>query len=156
MTIETSEGIPRQQGATSAGTGKSAGTGAPVQPVRKVFALLKADGRYSTKNRFPAFTGEMPNGDQYYGFPAENDELKIANTMVTANTGSEERKPFAAAASDGVRKHFLSCVMYCWYRRLFTWGGIPMIIRRTRILLSMAAARHENTLVITGPQRTWF
>lgn len=45
----------------------------PVQPVRKVFAWYQADGRYSVKNKFPAFTGELPNGDQYYGFPAEND-----------------------------------------------------------------------------------
>ena len=37
----------------------------------------RADGRYSSKNHFPAFTGELPNGDQYYGFPAEDNELKI-------------------------------------------------------------------------------
>ncbi|WP_250909187.1 alanine--tRNA ligase-related protein, partial [Escherichia coli] len=36
----------------------------PVQPVRKVFAWYQADGRYSVKNKFPAFTGELPNGDQ--------------------------------------------------------------------------------------------
>ncbi|STT85773.1 N-methyl-L-tryptophan oxidase [Klebsiella pneumoniae] len=49
----------------------------PIQPVRKVFAWYQADGRYSSKNHFPAFTGELPNGDQYYGFPAEDNELKI-------------------------------------------------------------------------------
>lgn len=49
----------------------------PIQPVRKVFAWYRADGRYSSKNHFPAFTGELPNGDQYYGFPAEDNELKI-------------------------------------------------------------------------------
>ena len=47
----------------------------PIQPVRKVFAWYQADGRYSSKNHFPAFTGELPNGDQYYGFPAEDNEL---------------------------------------------------------------------------------
>ncbi|MCS5961193.1 hypothetical protein LNP74_24620 [Klebsiella pneumoniae subsp. pneumoniae] len=35
----------------------------------KVFAWYQADGRYSSRNHFPAFTGELPNGDQYYGFP---------------------------------------------------------------------------------------
>lgn len=49
----------------------------PVQPVRKIFAWFQADGRYSSKNNFPAFTGELANGDQFYGFPAEDNELKI-------------------------------------------------------------------------------
>ena len=41
----------------------------PVQPIRKIFAWFQADGSYISKNNFPAFTGELPNGDQYYGFP---------------------------------------------------------------------------------------
>lgn len=49
----------------------------PVQPVRKIFAWFQADGRYSSKNHFPAFTGELPDGDQFYGFPAQDNELKI-------------------------------------------------------------------------------
>lgn len=74
----------------------------PVQPVRKIFAWFQADGRYSTKNNFPAFTGELPNGDQYYGFPAEDNELKIGKhnggQLISA---PEERVPFGAVATDG-------------------------------------------------------
>ncbi|EHH3807542.1 N-methyl-L-tryptophan oxidase, partial [Salmonella enterica subsp. enterica serovar Enteritidis] len=61
VTIETSEGSYHASKALiSAGTWvKALVPELPVQPVRKVFAWFKADGRYSTKNRFPAFTGEM-------------------------------------------------------------------------------------------------
>jgi N-methyl-L-tryptophan oxidase len=45
--------------------------------VRKVFSWFQSDGRYSSQNKFPAFTGELPNGDQFYGFPSEKDALKI-------------------------------------------------------------------------------
>ncbi|MDR8470375.1 N-methyl-L-tryptophan oxidase, partial [Acinetobacter baumannii] len=65
-------------------------------------AWYQADGRYSSKNHFPAFTGELPNGDQYYGFPAEDNELKIGKH----NGGQpismpQERVAFGAVASDG-------------------------------------------------------
>jgi N-methyl-L-tryptophan oxidase len=74
----------------------------PIQPVRKVFAWFQADGRYSSKNNFPAFTGELPNGDQYYGFPAEDNELKIGkHNGGQLISSEEERKPFAAVATDG-------------------------------------------------------
>ncbi len=74
----------------------------PIQPVRKVFARYRADGRYSSKNHFPAFTGELPNGDQYYGFPAEDNELKIGkhNGGQPIST-PQERVAFGAVASDG-------------------------------------------------------
>lgn len=52
----------------------------PVQPVRKVFSWFQADGRYSSQNKFPAFTGELPNGDQFYGFPSEKTRSRLANT----------------------------------------------------------------------------
>ncbi len=62
----------------------------------------QADGRYSSKNHFPAFTGELPNGDQYYGFPAEDNELKIGkhNGGQPIST-PQERVAFGAVASDG-------------------------------------------------------
>ncbi len=77
-------------------------SGPPIQPVRKVFAWYQADGRYSSKNHFPAFTGELPNGDQYYGFPAEDNELKIGkhNGGQPIST-PQERVAFGAVASDG-------------------------------------------------------
>ncbi|MEA0983627.1 FAD-dependent oxidoreductase, partial [Salmonella enterica] len=74
VTIETSEASYHASKALiSAGTWfKALGPELPVQPVRKVFAWFKADGRSSTKNPFPALTVELPNGDHYYGLPAEN------------------------------------------------------------------------------------
>lgn len=74
----------------------------PVQPVRKIFAWFQADGRYSSKNNFPAFTGELANGDQFYGFPAEDNELKIGkhNGGQLIST-PEERKPFGSVVTDG-------------------------------------------------------
>lgn len=82
--------------------GSPACFGPPIQPVRKVFAWYQADGRYSSKNHFPAFTGELPNGDQYYGFPAEDNELKIGkhNGGQPIST-PQERVAFGAVASDG-------------------------------------------------------
>ncbi len=74
----------------------------PVQPVRKVFAWFQADGRYSSKNNFPAFTGELPNGDHFYGFPAEDNELKIGkHNGGQPISAPEERKPFGSVATDG-------------------------------------------------------
>ena len=74
----------------------------PIQPVRKIFAWFQADGRYSRKNNFPAFTGELPNGDQFYGFPAEDNELKIGkHNGGQPIAAPEERTPFGAVATDG-------------------------------------------------------
>jgi len=74
----------------------------PVTPVRKVFAWHQADGRYSENNKFPAFTVETPDGNQFYGFPAENNAIKIGKH----NGGQpidapEQRKAFGAVAEDG-------------------------------------------------------
>ncbi len=52
----------------------------PIQPVRKVFSWFQSDGRYSSQNKFPAFTGELPNGDQFYGFPRKKTRSRLANT----------------------------------------------------------------------------
>lgn len=105
--------------------------GLPVTPVRKVFAWYQADGRYSTNNHFPAFAGEMANGDQYYGFPAENNELKIGKhnggQLINA---AEERKPFGAVATDGaeafpfLRQH-LPGIGGCLYGASCTYDNSP-------------------------------
>lgn len=110
----------------------------PVQPVRKVFAWYQADGRYSVKNKFPAFTGELPNGDQYYGFPAENDALKIGkHNGGQVIHSADERVPFAEVVSDG-SEAFRSCAMYCRVSvAACTALPAPMIIRLTKILLSI-------------------
>ena len=104
VTIETSEGSWRgKKLLLTAGTWvKQLYPELPIQPVRKVFAWFQADGRYSRKNNFPAFTGELPNGDQFYGFPAVENELKIGkhNGGQPIST-PQERVAFGAVASDG-------------------------------------------------------
>ncbi|WP_413742635.1 N-methyl-L-tryptophan oxidase [Sodalis sp. RH15] len=74
----------------------------PITPVRKVFAWHQADGRFSEDNHFPAFTVETPDGGQYYGFPAINNELKVGKH----NGGQpidepEQRTPFGSHGTDG-------------------------------------------------------
>ncbi|MFU9135623.1 N-methyl-L-tryptophan oxidase [Erwinia tasmaniensis] len=74
----------------------------PVTPVRKVFAWHQADGRYSENNRFPAFTVETPDGGQFYGFPADNNAIKIGkHNGGQPITSPEQRKPFGSVAEDG-------------------------------------------------------
>lgn len=74
----------------------------PVTPVRKIFAWHQADTRFSESNHFPAFTMQMPNGDHYYGFPADNNALKVGkhNGGQVINS-PEQRKPFGALIEDG-------------------------------------------------------
>jgi Glycine/D-amino acid oxidases (deaminating) len=104
IAIETPEGrFEGKKLLLSAGTwAKQLYPELPVQAVRKVFAWFQADGRYSRKNNFPAFTGELPNGDQFYGFPAEDNELKIGKHNGGQLIDSpQERKPFGTVATDG-------------------------------------------------------
>jgi len=104
VTIETSEGSWQgKKLLLTAGTRvKQLYPEFPIQPVRKVFSWFQADGRYSQKNNFPAFTGELPNGDQFYGFPAVDDALKIGKHNGGQFINSpEERKAFGAVATDG-------------------------------------------------------
>jgi N-methyl-L-tryptophan oxidase len=104
VTIETSEGSWQgKKLLLTAGTWvKQLYPELPIQPVRKVFSWFQADGRYSQKNNFPAFTGELPNDDQFYGFPAVDDALKIGKHNGGQIINSpEERKAFGAVATDG-------------------------------------------------------
>lgn len=74
----------------------------PIAPVRKVFAWHQADGRYSENNRFPAFTVETPDGSHYYGFPAENNAIKIGKHDGGQSIASpQQRTPFGSEAEDG-------------------------------------------------------
>lgn len=74
----------------------------PISPLRKVFSWHQADGRYSESNRFPAFTVEALDGCHYYGFPADNEGLKIGkHDGGQPIEAPEQRKPFGAVASDG-------------------------------------------------------
>lgn len=123
----------------------------PIQPVRKVFAWFQADGRYSAKNNFPAFTGELPNGDQYYGFPAEDNELKIGKHnggQLISEPG--ERKPFGAVASDGSESfNFLRNVLPgiggCLHGASCTYDNTA-----DEDFIIDTLPGHDNTLLITG------
>lgn len=73
----------------------------PVKPVRHCFGWYKADDRYSEQNKFPGFVVVMPNEDMFYGFPANNNALKVGKH----NGGQpinhpDERKPFGGFPED--------------------------------------------------------
>ncbi len=123
----------------------------PLQPVRKIFAWHQADGRYSSKNHFPAFTGEMPNGDQFYGFPAENNELKIGRHNGGQTIRSpEERKAFGTVASDGSEsfsflRNILPGIGGCLYGAACTYDNSP-----DEDFIIDTLPGKPNTLLITG------
>lgn len=123
----------------------------PIQPVRKVFAWYQADGRYSRKNNFPAFTGELPNGDQYYGFPAEDNALKIGKHNGGHVIDSpEQRKPFGAVATDGSEafnflRNVLPGIGCCLHGAACTYDNSP-----DEDFIIDTLPGHDSTLVISG------
>ncbi|WAJ28481.1 N-methyl-L-tryptophan oxidase [Antarcticirhabdus aurantiaca] len=73
----------------------------PVTPVRKIFTWHETDGRYEAVSGFPGFVSELPSGNQFYGFPAEDGILKIGRHNGGQPIGSpDERLPFGALDSD--------------------------------------------------------
>ncbi|WP_075180965.1 N-methyl-L-tryptophan oxidase [Pantoea sp. 1.19] len=101
----------------------------PVTPVRKVFAWHQADGRYSEHNQFPAFTVEMPNGEHYYGFPADNNALKVGkHDGGQPITDPSQRTPFGSVAADGSElfqflRQFLPGVGVCLHGQACTYDN---------------------------------
>ncbi|EMM5415483.1 N-methyl-L-tryptophan oxidase [Citrobacter amalonaticus] len=153
VTVETADGeYSAKKALVSAGTWVQALIpDLPIQPVRKVFAWYQADGRYSIKNKFPAFTGELPNGDQYYGFPAENDELKIGKHNGGQLIHAEaDRKPFASIASDGSEafpflRNVLPGIGCCLHGAACTYDNSP-----DEDFIIDTLPGHDNTLIVTG------
>ena len=153
VTIETADGeYQAKKAIVCAGTWvKDLLPELPVQPVRKVFAWYQADGRYSVKNKFPAFTGELPNGDQYYGFPAENDALKIGkHNGGQVIHSADERVPFAEVVSDGSEafpflRNVLPGIGCCLYGAACTYDNSP-----DEDFIIDTLPGHDNTLLITG------
>jgi len=103
----------------------------PVTPVRKVFAWYQADGRYSENNQFPGFTVEMPDGSHFYGFPADNNALKVGR-----HDGGQpmqtpaDRKPFGSIAADGNEafsflRQFLPGVGVCLHGEACSYDNTP-------------------------------
>lgn len=131
--VETTDGIYQgKKVLVSAGTWVTAlFPSLPITPVRKIFAWHQADGRYSENNHFPAFTGELPNGDQFYGFPADNNELKIGkHNGGQAISTPQERSAFGRNASDGSEvfsflRHILPGVGVCLHGASCTYDNSP-------------------------------
>ncbi|EOI3318349.1 TPA: N-methyl-L-tryptophan oxidase [Serratia marcescens] len=103
----------------------------PVAPLRKVFSWHQADGRYSVNNRFPAFTVEAQDGTHYYGFPADNDGLKVGkHDGGQPMDAPEQRKPFGSHASDGTEvftflRQFLPGVGVCLHGEACSYDMSP-------------------------------
>ncbi len=103
----------------------------PVTPVRKVFAWHQADGRYSENNRFPAFAVETPDGNHYYGFPAENNALKLGKHEGGKPISTpQQRKPYGSVAADGSElfsfiRQFLPGVGVCLHGAACTYDNSP-------------------------------
>ncbi len=103
----------------------------PVTPIRKVFSWHQADERYSENNHFPAFTAEMPDGNHYYGFPANKNALKLGRHdggQVIATP--EQRTPFGSYASDGSEvfdfiRQFLPGIGVCLHGAACSYDNSP-------------------------------
>lgn len=75
--------------------------GLPITPVRKVLTWHDTDGRYDRADGFPCFSCIMPDGNLFYGPPAESGELKVGRHTGGQVIGSPaERLPFGAIDSD--------------------------------------------------------
>jgi len=123
----------------------------PVTPVRKVFSWHQADGRYSENNKFPAFTVEMADGTHYYGFPSDNNALKVGrHDGGQLIDQPEQRKAFGAFAEDGSEvfnfmRHFLPGVGVCLHGAACTYDNSP-----DEDFIIDTLPGHPGRLVITG------
>lgn len=123
----------------------------PVTPVRKVFAWHQADGRYSENNKFPAFAVEMPDGIHYYGFPADNNALKIGKHEGGQPIDSPlQRTPFGSEKEDGRElfsflRQFLPGVGVCLHGESCTYDNSP-----DDDFIIDTFPDHPDRLIITG------
>lgn len=153
QTVTTPEGIfQARKLLISAGTWvKTLYPSLPVTPVRKVFAWHQADGRYSENNQFPAFTAEMPDGCHYYGFPADNNAIKIGKHDGGQPISTpEQRKPFGSEAEDGRElfgflRQFLPGVGVCLRGESCTYDNSP-----DEDFIIDTVPNHPDRLMITG------
>ncbi|WNN46013.1 MULTISPECIES: N-methyl-L-tryptophan oxidase [Winslowiella] len=123
----------------------------PMTPVRKVFSWHQADGRYSENNKFPAFAVEMVDGIHYYGFPADNNALKVGKHEGGQPIDRpEQRKAFGAFAEDGSEvfnfmRQFLPGVGVCLHGAACTYDNSP-----DEDFIIDTLPGHPDRLVITG------
>ncbi|XP_055304444.1 N-methyl-L-tryptophan oxidase-like [Sitodiplosis mosellana] len=104
----------------------------PVQPVRKVFGWYQADDSYNENNKFPGFVFVIKdNESEFYGFPANNNALKVGKHSGGQPINSpEERTPFGAFPEDnGELLDFLHSVFpgtrECIYGKSCTYDMSP-------------------------------
>lgn len=103
----------------------------PIAPVRKVVAWFQSDGRFSHHTHFPAFTAQLADGSQYYGFPAEDDQLKVArHDGGQPLNEATECLPFGQFPSDGSEcfsflKQFLPGQSACLFGQACSYDNSP-------------------------------
>lgn len=73
----------------------------PITPVRKVFSWHRADDRYNESNNFPGFVITTRSDETYYGFPADQNVLKVGRHNGGQPINSpDERKDFGEFSED--------------------------------------------------------
>lgn len=116
----------------------------PMTPVRKVFAWHQADGRFSEENNFPAFTVETTAGDQFYGFPAVKDSLKLGKHNGGQPIDSpQQRTPFGSVAEDG-REVFDSCASF-YQAWAFAFTAHPALTMSPK-MRTLSSTQYRNTV----------
>lgn len=103
----------------------------PVVPTRKVFSWYHSDDRYDENNGFPGFVILLPDGGEFYGFPAKNNVLKIGkHSGGQPIKNPEERTPFGSFAEDKtevqeVLHRFFPGTGECIYGKSCTYDVTP-------------------------------
>lgn len=103
----------------------------PIVPTRKVFSWHYADDRYDENNKFPGFIILLPDGSNFYGFPAKNNVLKIGkNNGGQPINNPEERTPFGSFIEDeaevnDVLHRFFPGTGACIYGKSCTYDMSP-------------------------------
>jgi sarcosine oxidase/N-methyl-L-tryptophan oxidase len=101
MTTDAGEFVGHKALVTAGTWAKDLVPGLPIQPIRKVFAWFNADQSLAESADFPAFTVELDNGEQFYGFPADGNTIKIGRHQggqLISERG--DRVPFGKIAED--------------------------------------------------------
>ncbi|MGL4486935.1 MAG: N-methyl-L-tryptophan oxidase [Yersinia sp. (in: enterobacteria)] len=123
----------------------------PITAIRKVFSWHQADGRYSESNHFPAFTVETPDNIHYYGFPSQNNELKIGkHNGGQPIESAAQRKPFGSHAEDGSEvfgflRNFLPGVGVCLHGAACSYDMSP-----DEDFIIDTLPDNNNVMVVTG------
>lgn len=73
----------------------------PITPTRKVFSWHRSDDRYNENNNFPGFVIIRDDGNEFYGFPAQDNVFKIGkHSGGQPIKNPEEPTPFGSFPED--------------------------------------------------------